>query len=219
MPYPMIHLEVAYRLTKEFDWIEKMGDFLLGSVAPDAVHFHENYDVREKERSHIWDCGPIWGVTVESEKWKENVCSFWGQHKNDSERDFIAGYCVHLLTDWLNDLRMWAPFREKIMQGADYAEIYGQSQYRDEGYGFDKWLYQTDEHTKEIWELLEKGQVQGLPGCIAADDLARQKQSLLTEQYAGLKKYDISGYKYYTKEVIDDFMIESVELIKENMRL
>lgn len=113
MSYQMIHLEVAYRLLDQYKWVEKPEDFLLGAIAPDSVHFHEEYDVQLKEKSHLWDCGPRWGITLESDKWKENVLQFWKLHKEDGNRDFIAGYCVHILTDWLNDLRIWTPFRKK----------------------------------------------------------------------------------------------------------
>ena len=43
MSYPMVHLKVAYGLLARHGggWIERPGDFLLGSVAPDAVHFHD----------------------------------------------------------------------------------------------------------------------------------------------------------------------------------
>ena len=42
MAYSMIHLEVAYRLLNKWDWIKNPGDFLVGAIAPDAVHFCEN---------------------------------------------------------------------------------------------------------------------------------------------------------------------------------
>ncbi len=219
MPYPMIHLETAYRLSDQYDWIEKKGDFLLGSVAPDAVHFHERYDVHQKEISHLWDCGPIWGVTLEREKWLNNIRTFWKQHKKVINREFIAGYCIHLFTDWMNDQRMWAPFREKIIAGADYNEIYANSKYREEAYGFDQWLYRTNAHTKIIWEFLSEGQAYELTGYIQADDLARQKQSLLTEQYSGQKEYDIGQYEFYTKEAIDSFIAECVGMIAAEISL
>lgn len=218
MPYPMIHLEVAYRLSDRYDWLEKKADFLLGSVAPDAVHFNENYHVHSKEISHVWDCGPVWGVTLDSKKWKNNILAFWKQHREDAERDFIAGYCVHLLTDWLNDLRMWAPFRMKIIQGGNYDEVYSQSAYREEANGFDKWMYRHNVHTEEIWRLLAKGRVQGLHERMLAEDLGRQKESLLTEQYLDAAAYDISKYQYYTKELIDSFMTECVAVIEKELR-
>lgn len=47
--------------------------------------------------------GPKWGITIDSDKWKENVLEFWKKHKEDDNRDFIAGYCVHILTEQYKD--------------------------------------------------------------------------------------------------------------------
>ena len=66
MSYQMTHLEVAYRLLDKYKWIEVRPDFLLGAIAPDAVHFHEEYYTKLKEQSHLWDCGPRWGITLDS---------------------------------------------------------------------------------------------------------------------------------------------------------
>lgn len=210
MPYPMTHMEIAYRLLGVYDWIRQPGDFILGSIAPDAVHFHDVYEIPLKEKSHLWDCGPKWGVTVDSQRWKDSICRFWKQHRNDENRDFAAGYCLHLLTDWLNDRRMWSPFREQILQGADYDRIYGDSQYRREAHGYDQWLYQNSPHTEKVWELLESGRAQGLEGLIWARDLERQKKSVLTEQFAQKEKRDIAGYVYFGRERIEEFMRECV---------
>lgn len=103
MSYQMIHLEIAYRLLDKCIEVERRGDFLMGAIAPDAVHFHKKYEVRLKERSHLWNCGPKWGITIDSGKWKENVLEFWKKHKEDDNRDFIAGYCVHILTEQYKD--------------------------------------------------------------------------------------------------------------------
>lgn len=77
MSYQMVHLEVAYRLLEKYSWINAPEDFIVGAVAPDAVHFHDNYTVQLKENSHLWDCGPRWGITVESDRWKRNVSYLW----------------------------------------------------------------------------------------------------------------------------------------------
>ncbi len=62
-------------------WIERPGDFLLGSAAPDAVHFHDRYDVSLKEKSHLWEFGPRWGITLDSEGWLEAIRKFWEKIK------------------------------------------------------------------------------------------------------------------------------------------
>ena len=98
-----------------------------------------------------------------------------------------------------------------MMQGADLDEVYGQ--YAAEAYGIDQWLYQNDRESPEIWRLLEQGQICGVEGCILKEDLARQKQSLLYEQFVGKAVADVSGYRFCTKEIMERFMETCVEKI------
>lgn len=217
MSYPMVHLKVAYGLLSRDDGgrIEKPGDFLLGAVAPDAVHFHEEYDVSLKEKSHVWKFGPCWGVTLDSEGWRVAIRKFWKENRNAANLDFMAGYCTHLLTDWENDRCIWTPFREKMKQGAKRDEVYGE--YGKEAKGMDLWLYQNDKETQEIWRLLEQGKVCGVDGCILEEDLARQKQSLLYEQFIGKDAVDVSRYRICTKEIMVEFIKACIERIFEEI--
>lgn len=217
MSYPMVHLKIAYELFMRHGsgYIERPGDFLLGSIAPDAVHFHDIYDVPLKEQSHLWKFGPRWGMTLDSEGWRDAICKFWKENKNAGNRDFMAGYCVHLLTDWENDRCIWTPFREKMLQGTEIDELHGR--YSAEAYGIDQWLYQTDKDAEEIWRLLEQGQVYEVAGCISEKDLARQKLSILNEQFTRKAACDVSGYQICTKEIVEAFVEECVERIfREN---
>ena len=97
------------------------------------------------------------------------------------------------------------------MQGADLDEVYGQ--YAAEAYGIDQGLNQNDRESPEIWRLLEQGQICGVEGCILKEDLARQKQSLLYEQFVGKAVADVSGYRFCTKEIMERFMETCVEKI------
>lgn len=213
MSYQMIHLEIAYRLLDKYKRIERPGDFLLGSIAPDAVHFHNPYHVSLKEQSHIWNCGPKWGITLESDKWKRNVLDFWNQHKEDSNWDFIAGYCIHILTDWMNDLRIWSPFRNANIVNDNVEDIY--NIYGKEAYGSDQWLYGSSPNSKEIMKYLSEGNAYTIAGLIEKDDVERQKHHILFKQYQCTKEYDIWNYKYCTKYVISAFVAECVELFEE----
>lgn len=206
MSYPMVHLKVAYGLLAQYDGgnMERPGDFLLGAVAPDAVHFHDKYDVSLKEKSHLWKFGPHWGVTLDSEGWRDAILTFWRDNRDVENSDFMAGYCTHLLTDWENDRCIWTPFRERQMQSADYDEVYGR--YAAEAYGIDQWLYQNGKESQEIWRLLEQGRAYGVKGCILKEDLAKQKQSLLYEQFTGKTAVDVSGYRFCTKGIMAEFI-------------
>ena len=46
------------------------------------------------------------------------------------------------------------------------------------------------------------------------EDLARQKQSLLVEQFTGEKAYEVSGYQFCTKDIMGEFVKKCVEEIR-----
>lgn len=220
MSYPMVHLQIAYGLLERCRSVERRGDFLLGSVAPDAVHFRDPYEVSLKEKSHLWKFGPRWGVTLDHAGWRKAIFAFWEGYKKDESRDFVAGYCVHLLTDWENDRRIWTPFRENMMQETEIREIDEiHRRYAAEAYGIDQWLYQTSGDSKEIWRLLEQGQIYDIEGCILKEDLERQKRSILNEQFIGKETLDVSGYRFCTKEAMEAFVRVCVEEISREIEV
>ncbi len=216
MAYAMIHLEVAYRLLNSYKWINNKGDFMLGALAPDAVHFHKDYTPKLKEKSHLWNCGPKWGITLESDKWEKNILTFWDEHKTDANRDFLAGYCIHILTDRLNDIKIWTPFRNANIEGDNVAEIY--HIYGDEAYGSDQWLYQNSPNMGEIVNLISQGKAYDITDCINAEDIERQKRAVLEELYKEKREIAISNYVYCTEEVITSFIKESAEMLSEALR-
>lgn len=215
MAYQMIHMEVAYRLLDKFDWIQEPADYMMGSIAPDSVHFYPEYNVHLKECSHLWNYGPRWGITVESEKWQANILDFWNMHKNDENKDFIAGYCVHVLTDRFNDLILWQPFREMVQSGAAYEDIY--KIYAKEAIGSDRWLYQNSKNSPCIMELLAQSRTYSIPGCILKEEVDCQKQHILTAQYANLTPADTRDYRYCTEESILSFIDTCVNEISQIM--
>lgn len=101
------------------------------------------------------------------------------------------------------------------MQGAERDEVYGQ--YAKEAKGIDRWLYQNDKESQEIWQLLEQGQVCGVEGCIMEEDLARQKQFILYEEFIGKEAVDVSEYQFCTKEIMAEFVEGCVEKIFEEI--
>lgn len=213
MSYQMTHLEVAYRLLDQYEWIKTEPDFLLGAIAPDAVHFHEKYYLELKEQSHLWDCGPRWGITLDSDKWKRNVLDFWNIHKTDPNRDYIAGYCVHILTDWLNDIKIWSPFRNENMQNGDVDAIY--QIYGQEARRGDQWLYNESDNCEKIMSLLAESRAYAIENCVLQKDVEVQKRHILSEQYRDKGDCDISGHRYCTEDVTVSFIDECVELLKD----
>lgn len=107
----MIHMEIAYRLLQYLPQVEYPAEFILGSVAPDAVHMDPHFDVDRKVKSHLFeDCGP-WGDTQDYARWRRNIETFFEKavavEAEPVRRDFALGICIHCLTDYWNDLRIW----------------------------------------------------------------------------------------------------------------
>ena len=100
----MIHLHVAMRAAGSKT--EKKEEFLLGSIAPDAVHYLPDYTSSYKCRSHLLPDGIPWGTCEgrNNELWEENIRKFVIQWAGVVEKDFILGYAVHLLTDLFNKI-------------------------------------------------------------------------------------------------------------------
>ena len=215
MPYPMTHMLIAWRLTEKLPWLECPQDFVLGSIAPDAVHFREGYEVHNKEASHLWHYGPAWGITTESEAWKENVLAFWNRSKTEKNRDFMAGYCTHLLTDWMNDRIIWKPFWNSRGKRTEQAE----REYRFEAHEMDQWLWQVSPETAEIWRLLEQARAWPVEKCITEEELERQRRSVLTRQFIQKGRIDVSSHKFVTKDIMESFLAECVERIPKEMKL
>lgn len=181
MPFPMVHLCIADEMLRRGYEAQDPAQFLLGAVAPDSVHFRRGYEAPMKEKSHLWSgCGPRWGVTLDSDRWFQNALTFWQAHRAGAERDFAAGYCVHVLTDWLNDARIWKPFR---LKNESCMEAYGADRYHEEARMTDYALYLKSPRRREIFEALKSARGCDLDGLVLAEDIARMQDSLLREQF------------------------------------
>lgn len=224
MAFPMTHLQVAYELLEVLPGIKDPCTFIVGSIAPDSVHFREGYNGKIKATSHIWRWGPKWGVTLELDKWMEDIKKFWNDNRVSFEDyDFIAGYTVHVLTDWMNDYYVWQPFDRQYrtvtwdgityhgINEAQYDEIF--AAFRKELAVMNVWLYGNSPDSDRILDMLKKGKRYEYPGLIEADDLDRAIDSLLYTQFSRMDDYGESACKDYTPEVVTGFIDKCVKEI------
>jgi hypothetical protein len=101
MPWPMIHFSIAYRMFGG----NPDNDFLLGSIAPDAVQFREN-----KAISHLHNSRgnpPDWSGLIDFYKARVNI------YKDDAYKMFLLGYISHIIADDL-----WVKYKREI-SGSD----------------------------------------------------------------------------------------------------
>lgn len=218
MSLQMIHMEIAYRLLEYLPQIEHPAEFILGSVAPDAVHMNPDYDVKSKVKSHLFkNCG-MWGDTLDYEQWRSNIEAYLERitaaQEEPARRDFELGICVHCLTDRWNDIRIWRKAQSEFLPAMTFEE-FKEDFYREQR-SIDNWLYQNSENTPHIRKLLADAESFVIEDLVDGEEIEILRKHLLTVQY-NVEKVDITNNRFFTVEKIEDFMAFTVDAIRETL--
>jgi len=200
MAFPLTHLCVAKRIIDTLD-IPSPELFLLGSIAPDAVHYRTEFMGATqsgigpaKKITHLCPVSDEkWGQVTDNDGWVECVKQFLHHHPNDP---FTQGYAVHVLTDIYNNISLWRAFITKFPEEA--AKGYASDYYRDMQ-NIDFQIYNEFVKERDIQRLLQEAAPQEMPGLITADELGRLQHNLLHVQYANApENVDTSNCFYVT---------------------
>lgn len=218
MSLQMIHMEIAYRLLEYLPQIKHPAEFILGSVAPDAVHMNPAYDVSSKVKSHLFkDCG-MWGDTLDYEQWRSNIDDYFEGivtvQEEPARRDFMLGICVHCLTDRWNDIRIWRKAQSEFLPTMTF-EVFKEAFYREQR-SIDNWLYQNSENTAQIRRLLSDAESFAIEDLVDREELEELRKHLLYVQY-DVKKVDITNNCFFTTERIEAFIAFTVNAIRETL--
>lgn len=219
MSFQMIHMEIAYRLLAYIPEIENSADFILGSVAPDSVHMDPCYHVSMKVLSHMFEgCGP-WSDTQDYQQWNENIKHIFREYfiggKTAAYRDFVLGLCIHCLTDYWNDIKIWRKLQQKYIPPMSLSEF--KDAYYPEARGMDLWLYQNSKNTKAIREMLSEATAFDIPGLVHKKNAETQRSHLLNVQYsAGM--IDVSNYHFLSTDTMISFISFTVNAINKTIR-
>ena len=109
--FPMVHLSIARNILGAAHHIKNPCQFMLGSIAPDSVHFRPDFNSDMKKVSHLVVGDERWGYVTDNAGWKENVLTFLDLMRDFEDTDFILGYCAHILADIKHNVEIWTPFR------------------------------------------------------------------------------------------------------------
>lgn len=149
MPLPMVHLWVAVRLA-EREKRSPSPEFLLGSIAPDAVHMRTGFEQVHKRESHL-DHPPD---TPDHARVKEFVARYGhGDRTREELAQFAFGYAAHILTDRLWALRAWRPYAAR---NAHMIQEELKARYYRETDQVDFILYDRAEWRGSVWQALAR---------------------------------------------------------------
>jgi hypothetical protein len=216
MPFPMVHLSIARNILGTAHHIKRPCQFMLGSIAPDSVHFRPDFESEMKKASHLVIGDERWGRVTDNAGWKENVLRFLELMKDFEDPDFILGYCAHVLADIKHNIEIWTPFRLEHQHELDSGQ--GSALHR-EAVEVDFELYRTCRERPEMWDLLEQAQAVDIPGIVRSSDIERARSHLLYKQYLGRKPVDTSAYKYVTVKRMTDFAADASREIAQDLGL
>lgn len=157
MAYTMTHILVAEKVLEYIKTHVDYPTFIVGAIAPDAVHACPNYTRAMKEKSHLFAEGAVWGkITGKDEfnDWLESIKTFYVHNYDRYDRDFFLGYIVHVLTDVYSCKQIYAPFYNSLSEeNLDYK----MEQFKDESYGVNYYLYCEYLKEKNLLHILQEG--------------------------------------------------------------
>ena len=194
MAQPMMHLLIADKIyTKRIVSIHSYGDFLLGSIAPDAVHEKENYTREIKDISHY---------KFTSKSQISYFDTFFDEYYTSGNKDFVVGYLVHLLSDmiWYHSVRVpfkeafqKAPLRDMSMNEAYYADCEQIEQ-----------LMYLEKNVPRIIEAINRGKAYSLDGLIDAENVKAWREKLIFDY--NNKNNNLHRTRYISEQHIRDYI-------------
>jgi hypothetical protein len=199
MPLPMVHLAIAVR-THELIGSEPISAFLLGSIAPDAIHMRPNTTRSDKQRTHL--------LSDASDPEDRCIGQLLDRYraKGPEALDFVEGYVVHILTD-----RVWTEtvpelLRRQLPAAMPHAER--RSLYYQETDQVDFDLYHQMPWRPTVWALLAQARPIDFEPFLTADEIARWRDRTL-DWFGALKREPMIEPAYVTAALVQAFILET----------
>ncbi|TBL75116.1 zinc dependent phospholipase C family protein [Paenibacillus thalictri] len=176
MPLPMIHLAVAFELYSG-EAAPPAPEFLLGSIAPDAIHMRSGTGRNDKKFTHL---------IGEDGRFSESAVEHFYMNRLYAEergpvRQFLRGYCAHLLADALWLPNIFIPFSAKAdahpSENRSEKEIRALYYKDTDQIDFD--MYRQSSWRPAAWKLLEQAESPEWAPYLSADEIARWRRRVI----------------------------------------
>ena len=216
MSFAMVHILIADMVREYFSEIKDYPTYILGTIAPDAVHANKNYTPTLKEKSHLFTPNLIWGQIDDwnkAEEWLSNIKKYYKENQERYNHDFLLGYVVHLLADVYNSMYFYTPFMQSIK--GDYEEAI--KKYKEESFNINYYLFSKYSESKDVSEVLHNGKAITLEGIVEQEDIKKRIDYLLQEEFM-YRDVRVSQHKICTIQGTEQLMEGAVNFIKDKSR-
>jgi hypothetical protein len=206
MPLPMVHLAVAVQMHKLLDSTASP-DFLLGSIAPDAIHIRAGSGRDDKRRVHLSEF---------NDPGNERVRAFLEQIGACGKLGFAEGYASHILTDRLWVERFYAFFTNEKTPHLTHEEWRTLYYLETDQIDFD--LYHQAPWRSDVWSWLSSAQPKDFGSLLTANEISRWRDRTLI-WFDQLKKEPKITPVYFTSTDVQHFIGHAAEKVLEFFKL
>ena len=220
MAYTMTHILIAEKVLEDIKMPVDYSTYIVGAIAPDAVHASPDYTRIMKEKSHLFAEGAIWGkVTKESEfhDWLESIRTFYAGNCDKYNRDFFLGYIVHVLTDVCSCRQIFAPFYHSISKPSISKESFEHKmeQFKAESYCVNYGLYCEYSKEKNLLHILQKGKSCSLVGVFDDSLLKDRIKQLFEFEFTPRDMKDIIHNEICTIDNTNELIMSAPPIIRQ----
>ena len=203
MPLPMVHLGIAFQLAIEFDRFPSAA-FLLGNIAPDAIHMRAGADSVAKRIVHLNEPPD----TIEHDAIRNLLNQY---NRMDAPLlQFAAGYAAHLLADRLWNKMIIQPLQASCSASMDASTL--RTLYYEETDQIDFNLYHRMTWRSKAWNLLDRVAAPDFLPLLTAQEVDLWRQRTL-QWFDKLKQEPKIAPQNITDDDTASFMREAVAAI------
>jgi hypothetical protein len=199
----MVHLAVAVQVCSLWEG-EPTPEFLLGNIAPDAIHMRPNAERSDKRRVHL--------EAVPDATEHERIHALLAQHWTEESEmiDFVEGYAAHILTDYLWHKTVWVPFTETAPRDLSAQERL--SLYYLETDQIDFNLYHQASWRSSVWTKLAAARPKTLAPLLTAEEIEKWRDRTL-RWYEELKEEPKIDPVYIADADVESFIPQAAEMV------
>ena len=215
MPLPMVHLLLA-RVLEEKLSIKDNDYFILGSIAPDAIHARAGSKRLDKYETHMFVNGFHDEISKKVSRASVLEVMKYSMNLEREERQFVLGYCIHILLDmeWID--KVFNVFARTLQSGGICLDGI-KSKYYEETNECDALIYIKGHlWTEKYRRILQKIEPIGFYDyrttdnklLLTKEEIGKWREEVLgkMERYADFAVGKVTGAHYITYESILSFI-------------
>jgi hypothetical protein len=192
----MVHFAIADKLYKD----KPSPAFLLGSIAPDAIHSRENSNRQDKNQTHLCKAD---GSMPDLESLQNFCKSNLNKYEDPDWNSFVLGYASHVLADLRWTETVWEEYIAKIKQSEDHNEPIKRI-YNLEVCQLDYDLYK-EEWAGYIFASLADSKVFSIAPYLTDIEISQYREKTITWLNDPANEPQIN-LKYITEDIVREFI-------------